>query len=67
MASDNTRTQYPEGPDAARRFDDTLSRVMKVWKEERAKREAAYQKSSQSRKETPHGAPNAPISPYSFH
>ena len=44
MASED-RTEYNEGPDAARRFERTMNRVLKVSKEELARREAAYQKS----------------------
>ena len=32
-----------EGPDAARRFEDTMGRVLQVSKEELGRREAAYQ------------------------
>ncbi len=38
------KTQPEEGPDAARRFEDTVSRVLRVSKDELKKREAAYQK-----------------------
>ena len=40
MASDH----YREGPDAARRFERAMGRVVSVSKEELAKREAAHQK-----------------------
>jgi len=36
---------YREGPEAADRFENALDRILKVSKEELAKREAAYQKS----------------------
>lgn len=45
MASEDDRKEYREGPEAAERFDRTLSRVLNVSKDELAKREAAYQKS----------------------
>ena len=48
MASGDDR--YYEGQEAARRFDKTLGRVMKVSKEELTKREAAYQKSRRTKK-----------------
>jgi hypothetical protein len=36
--------QYREGPAAAHRFERTLGRILRVDKEELARREAAYQK-----------------------
>lgn len=36
--------EYREGPDAARRFERTLGRLISVSKEELAKRDAAHQK-----------------------
>ncbi len=44
MASNTDRKEHHEGPDAARRFERTLNRVIAVSKEELAKRELAYQK-----------------------
>jgi hypothetical protein len=49
MASDD-RKDFHEGPDAARRFENTLSRVLHVPKDELAKREAAYQKKRRAQK-----------------
>jgi hypothetical protein len=43
-------SEHHEGPDAARRFEDTLGRVLKVSKEELAKREAAYKKARRTAK-----------------
>jgi hypothetical protein len=39
------KDDYHEGPDAARRFETTLSRALTVSKTELGKREAAYKKS----------------------
>lgn len=39
-----------EGPDAAQRFDRTMDRILRVSKDELAKREAAYQKTKPHRK-----------------
>jgi hypothetical protein len=44
MASDDKRDEYHEGPDAARRFESTLRRIVSVPKDELKKREEAYQK-----------------------
>jgi hypothetical protein len=41
--------QYHEGIEAARQFDDSLGRIVKVSKDELAKREAAYQQSRANR------------------
>lgn len=43
-------TEYHEGPDAARRAEHTLARVLAVSKEELTKREAAYKKSSRAKR-----------------
>jgi hypothetical protein len=45
--------EYQEGPDAARRFEASMNRVLKVSKDELVKREAAYKK-SQHRKKAHH-------------
>jgi hypothetical protein len=37
--------EYEEGTDAARRFESAVTRVLRVSKEELAKREETYQKS----------------------
>jgi hypothetical protein len=44
MASNEDHKEYREGPEAAKRFERTMSTALKVSKEELAKREAAYQK-----------------------
>ena len=49
MASEDDRKEYREGTDAARRFDATMQRLMKVSKDELTKREAAYQKASRAK------------------
>jgi hypothetical protein len=49
MASNPERDQH-EGPDAARRFETTLKRIVSVPKAELVKREAAYQKSRRAKK-----------------
>ena len=43
MASRPKRIVVHEGPAAARRFEDTMGRVLQVSKEELGRREAAYQ------------------------
>ena len=45
MASANDRDEHHEGPDAARRFESTLKRIVSVPKDELKKREEAYQQS----------------------
>lgn len=40
---------YREGVDAAQTFDGAMTRILKVSKEELAKREATYQKSRASK------------------
>jgi hypothetical protein len=45
MASGDDRKEHREGPEAADRFEGALNRLLRVSKEELAKREAAYQKS----------------------
>jgi hypothetical protein len=47
MASDE---HHHEGPEAAQRFERTMSRVLTVSKTELAKREAAYKKSRRAKK-----------------
>ena len=42
--------EYREGPEAAKKFDDALSRIVKVSKDELAKREAHYQKTEGRKK-----------------
>ena len=49
-SSDDDRAKYDEGPEAARRAEQTLSRVLAVSKEELAKREAAYKKARRKQK-----------------
>jgi len=44
--------EFHEGPEAARRFEDTMSRVLSVSKDELLKREAAYQKSRKTKPST---------------
>ncbi len=56
MASRPRRTVLQEGPDAARRFEDTMGRVLQVSKEELARREAEYQ---ESRKNKPRHEPKS--------
>ena len=46
MASKPKRAEYQEGPEAAWRFEHGMSRILRVSKEELAKREAAYQDST---------------------
>jgi hypothetical protein len=41
MASDR-RSQYYEGPDAARRFTDAMNRVLSVSKDELVQRDTAH-------------------------
>lgn len=50
MASRPKRTEIQEGPDAARRFEDTMDRLLRVSKEELARREADYQEARRTRK-----------------
>ena len=38
-----------QGPEAAKRFEDNMSRLLKVSKEELARREAAYQEASHAK------------------
>lgn len=52
MASD-PHAEYHDGPEAAERFKATMNRVLKVSKEELAKREAAYKKSRRAKKSRP--------------
>jgi hypothetical protein len=49
MASRKRTAVVEEGTEAARRFDDTMSRVLKVSKEELQKREANYQKAREDK------------------
>ena len=49
MASDDNR-EHHEGPEAARRFEQTMSRVLTVSKAELAKREAAYKRARRIKK-----------------
>ncbi len=42
--------KYDEGPDAARRFQGIMNRVLSVTKQELAKREATYQKARRTKK-----------------
>ena len=50
MASANDREPHHEGPEAARRFEHTLGRVLTVSKDELAKREAAYKRGRRAKK-----------------
>jgi len=53
MASEDDRKNYREGTTAARRFEQTMGRVLKVSKEELTKREVAYQKSRRTKRRRP--------------
>lgn len=44
-----------EGPDAARRFDGMMDHLLRIPKEELAKREAEYQEARRKKTKTPHG------------
>jgi hypothetical protein len=44
------KERVAEGPEAARRFEDTMSRVLTVSKEELARREADYQENRKAAK-----------------
>ncbi len=50
MASNTDRKEHHEGPDAARRFEDTLRRIVSVPKAELDRREAAYQQTRPTKK-----------------
>jgi hypothetical protein len=50
MPSRAKRIVYHEGPDAARRFEDTMDRLLRVSKEELARREADYQEARRVRR-----------------
>ena len=50
MASPRARPQPAEGPDAARRFEGTMDRLLRVSKEELVKREADYQADRRTKK-----------------
>jgi hypothetical protein len=50
MASERDRDPHHEGPEAARRFESTLKRIVSVPKAELVKREAAYKKSRRAKK-----------------
>lgn len=54
MKADNDRSSQREGPDAARRFEGTMDRLLQVSKEELARREADYQ---EARKTKPRSQP----------
>lgn len=46
MAADGTRKpSYQDGPEAAKRFDDAMDRILRVSKTDLTKREAEYQRS----------------------
>ena len=47
-------SEYHEGPDSARRFEQTMTRILSVSKDELNKREAEYQKSRKTARETGH-------------
>lgn len=50
MASRPKRTEIQEGPDAARRFEGTMGRLLRVSKEELVRREADYQEARLAKK-----------------
>ena len=50
MATNRARTAPDEGPGAARRFEDTMDRLLRVSKEELARREADYQETRKTKK-----------------
>lgn len=50
MSADDERERHHEGPEAARRFEHTISHVLTVSKDELTKREAAYKKSRRAKK-----------------
>lgn len=50
MAPRPKRTEIQEGPDAARRFEDTIDRIVRVSKEELARGGANYQESRRDKK-----------------
>jgi hypothetical protein len=52
-------SEHHEGPEAARRFEETMDRALKISKDELTKREAAYQK-TKARRRRP--APSKPKS-----
>jgi hypothetical protein len=49
MTSRRKRVEYHDGAEAARRFEHTMDRLLRVSKEELAKREAQYQESIKDR------------------
>lgn len=49
MASRKRPPVIHEGPDAAKRFDGTMGSLLRVSKEELAKREADYQEASKQK------------------
>jgi hypothetical protein len=49
MASRQKRTEIQEGPDAARRFEGTMGRLLRVSKDELARREAKYQDANRTK------------------
>ena len=49
MASRPKRTVVEEGPEAAKRFEDTMDRLIRVSKEELARREAEYQNANRTK------------------
>ena len=53
MASERNRAKYQEGPEAARRAEQAVTRLLTVSKEELARREAAYQKSRRAKRRRP--------------
>jgi hypothetical protein len=50
MAKHSSLQEHHEGPEAANRFQSTLSRILSVPKDELAKREAAYQNTRPAKK-----------------
>ena len=49
VASKPKRVEIEEGPDASKRFESTMGRLLRVSKEELAKREAAYQETNRTK------------------
>jgi hypothetical protein len=52
MPSDDDHKDYHEGPEAARRAEQTMARILTVSKDELTKREAAYKKSRRHSKKS---------------
>lgn len=50
MAARKRTAVIQEGPEAARSFEDTMDRVLRVSKDELARREAEYQEARRTKK-----------------